>query len=96
MIVLYCIAIEYFQIDISANHWGHFELKLCPTNGKSHLATQECEFMMMMSLTKMMHLMIVLLQVLTNTLWCWLKIHDLTSSMFLLILQRWNDHHLPS
>ena len=54
MIVLYCIAIEYFQIDISANHWGHFELKLCPTNGKSQLATQECEFMMMMSLTKMM------------------------------------------
>ena len=33
----------FFQIDISANHWGHFELKLCPTNGKTHLATQECE-----------------------------------------------------
>jgi len=30
------------EIDISANHWGHFELKLCPTNGKTHLATQEC------------------------------------------------------
>merc|ERR1712107_31346 len=30
------------EIDISANHWGHFELKLCPTNGKNHLATQEC------------------------------------------------------
>merc|ERR1719295_1834025 len=26
----------------SANHWGHFELKLCPTNGKKRLATQEC------------------------------------------------------
>ena len=32
-----------FKIDISANHWGHFELKLCPTNGKKRLATQECE-----------------------------------------------------
>jgi len=30
------------EIDISANHWGHFELKLCPTNGRSKLATQEC------------------------------------------------------
>jgi len=30
------------KIDISANHWGHFELKLCPTNGRKNIATQEC------------------------------------------------------
>ncbi|XP_023344479.1 uncharacterized protein LOC111713764 [Eurytemora carolleeae] len=30
------------EIDISANHWGHFELKLCPINGKNTIATQEC------------------------------------------------------
>jgi len=30
------------EIDISANHWGHFELKLCPTNTNSRTATQEC------------------------------------------------------
>jgi len=30
------------EIDISANHWGHFELKICPVDGKKSLATQEC------------------------------------------------------
>lgn len=30
------------EIDISANHWGHFELKICPTNGKLNSATQAC------------------------------------------------------
>jgi len=30
------------EIDISANHWGHFELKICPTNGKYSRATQDC------------------------------------------------------
>jgi len=30
------------EIDISANHWGHFELKLCPTNSEDEIATQEC------------------------------------------------------
>jgi len=30
------------EIDISANHWGHFELKICPTNGRLNEATQEC------------------------------------------------------
>merc|ERR1719483_244395 len=30
------------EIDIAANHWGHFELKICPTNGKKEIATQEC------------------------------------------------------
>jgi len=30
------------EIDISANHWGYFELKLCPTDKKTDIATQEC------------------------------------------------------
>merc|ERR1711872_656376 len=30
------------EIDISANHWGHFELKICPVDGKKSVATQEC------------------------------------------------------
>merc|ERR1712121_335362 len=30
------------EIDISANHWGHFELKICPVGGKKSLATQDC------------------------------------------------------
>merc|ERR1712098_378762 len=30
------------EIDISAHHWGHFELKICPVDGKKSVATQEC------------------------------------------------------
>jgi len=30
------------EIDISANHWGHFELKICPVDGKNDVATQDC------------------------------------------------------
>ena len=30
------------DIDISANHWGYFELKICPVDGKSENPTQEC------------------------------------------------------
>merc|ERR1711892_1354397 len=30
------------EIDISANHWGHFELKICPVDGKKAVATQDC------------------------------------------------------
>jgi len=30
------------EIDINANHWGHFELKICPVSNKKDVATQEC------------------------------------------------------
>lgn len=30
------------EIDVTANHYGYFELKLCPTNNKNKAATQEC------------------------------------------------------
>jgi len=30
------------EIDISANHWGHFELKVCPVDGNPDGVTQEC------------------------------------------------------
>jgi hypothetical protein len=28
------------EVDINANHWGYFELKICPVDGKSKPATQ--------------------------------------------------------
>ena len=30
------------EIDLSANHNGHFELKLCPVNSPKQIATQAC------------------------------------------------------
>ena len=30
------------DIDISANHWGYFELNICPVDGKNKDPTQEC------------------------------------------------------
>lgn len=30
------------EIDLSANHWGHFELKLCPVDSPKQPATQAC------------------------------------------------------
>ena len=30
------------DIDISANHWGHFELKICPVDDMGRDPTQEC------------------------------------------------------
>jgi len=30
------------DVDISANHWGHFELNICPVDGKNEDPTQEC------------------------------------------------------
>ncbi len=28
------------EVDLTTNHWGHFELKLCPVNDKTKIATQ--------------------------------------------------------
>ena len=28
------------EVDINANHWGYFELKVCPVDGKRQPATQ--------------------------------------------------------
>ena len=30
------------EIDLTTNHWGYFELKLCPVNNKNRIVTQEC------------------------------------------------------
>ena len=30
------------EIELTANHWGYFELKLCPTNDRKVVSTQEC------------------------------------------------------
>ena len=30
------------DIDISDNHWGYFELNICPVDGKNKDPTQEC------------------------------------------------------
>ena len=30
------------DIDISANHWGHFELKICPVDSRGQDPSQEC------------------------------------------------------
>lgn len=30
------------EVDINANHWGYFELKICPVDGKRQPPTQEC------------------------------------------------------
>ena len=30
------------QVEITANHWGHFEFKLCPNNDVTQDPTQEC------------------------------------------------------
>ena len=38
--ILYTLQTVDIEIDISANHWGHFELKLCPVSGKTEEATQ--------------------------------------------------------
>ena len=29
-------------MDLTTNHWGYFELKLCPVKNKKDIATQEC------------------------------------------------------
>jgi hypothetical protein len=31
------------EVDINANHWGHFELKICPVDGKHKQPTQAGE-----------------------------------------------------
>ena len=30
------------DIELTTNHWGYFELKLCPLNHHGKIATQEC------------------------------------------------------
>ena len=30
------------KVAVTANHWGYFEIKLCPVNGKNKLVEQEC------------------------------------------------------
>ena len=30
------------EVDLTTNHWGFFELKLCPVNNRKEVVTQEC------------------------------------------------------
>ena len=33
---------ECNDIELTTNHWGYFEVKLCPLNHHGKTATQEC------------------------------------------------------